>query len=266
MNGFDVLFAIFAFVFGAVFASFAGVVAYRAPKGISIVKPDSYCPSCKKHIKGYDNIPIFSWIILGGKCRYCKSKIGVFSLMMEICGGLGFMSAYLQYGHDMKHLPILVALMSLVFLFLIMAGIDYETHDIYDVTLVIFGVIALFISIYRVLVFNSNIYDHIGGAILGFGFFGAVKLIAKVILKKDALGTGDIYLVGIGGLIVGAFPLLIAIMLSTLLGSVVEIIKIKTAKSQREAEIAFGPYLLLGIGAMAIYGESIMKIYWEVML
>ena len=116
------------------------------------------------------------------------------------------------------------------------------------------------------MVFESNIWDYVGGAALGFGFFGAIKLIAKFVLKKDALGTGDIYLVGIGGFLVGAFPLLLAIMFSTLLGSIIEIIKIRTSKSQREAEIAFGPYLLLGIGFMAIYGESIMKFYWEVLL
>ena len=266
MEGFDILIAIFAFVFGAVFASFGGVIAYRAPKGLSIVKPDSYCPSCKKPIKGYDNIPVLSWIILGGKCRYCKSKIGVFSLLMEICGGLGFMCAYLQYGKSFTTMPIFVALMLLVFLFVIMAGIDHETHDIYDITLIIFGVISLFIAIYRIVVFNSNIGDHIGGALLGFGFFGAIKLIARIILKKDALGTGDIYLVGIGGLMIGAFPLLLAILFSTLLGSVIEVVKIRLSKTQREAEIAFGPYLLLGIGAMAIYGEAIMKFYWEVML
>ena len=91
MPDFKILFAIFAFIFGAVFASFAGVVAFRMPKGLSIVKPDSYCPSCKRPIKKKDNVPILSWLALGGKCRFCKSKIGVFSLLMEIFGGLGFM-------------------------------------------------------------------------------------------------------------------------------------------------------------------------------
>lgn len=263
---FNILFSIFAFIFGAVFASFAGVVAYRMPKGISIVKPDSYCPSCKKPIKHVDNIPVLSWLALGGKCRYCKSKIGVFSLLMEICGGLGFMGAFQQYGSSWDTFPIFVAILMLIFLFLVMAGIDHETHDIYDVTLVIFAVLALFIAIYRIVVFDSNMWDHIGGAALGFGFFGAIKLIARLVLKKDALGTGDIFLVGIGGLIIGAFPLLLAIMFSTLLGSIIEIIKIRISKTQRDAEIAFGPYLLLGIGFMAIYGEAIMNFYWKVVL
>ena len=147
-----------------------------------------------------------------------------------------------------------------------MAGIDHETHEIYDLTLIIFAVIALFNSIYRVAALNGNILDHIGGAILGFAFFGSIKLIAKFILKKDALGTGDIFLVGIGGLLVGAFPLLLAIMFSTLLGSIIEIIKIRMSKTQRDAEIAFGPYLLLGIGFMAIHGETLMNIYYKVVL
>lgn len=265
MQEFRIVLAIFAFIFGAVFASFAGVIAFRAPKGLSIVKPDSYCPSCKKPIKKYDNIPILSWIILGGKCRFCKSKIGVFSLLLEIFGGLGFMGAFLQYG-NMEGLPIFIALLLLVFLFLVMAGIDHETHGIYDVTLIIFAVLAIAISVYKVVVFDANIWDYVGGALLGFGFFGAIKLIARLIYKRDALGTGDIFLVGIGGFLVGAFPLLLAIMFSTLLGSIVEIVKIRASKTQREAEIAFGPYLLLGIAFMAIYGDSIMKFYQEVVL
>ena len=176
------------------------------------------------------------------------------------------MFTYLQYGDSYDHLPIFIALMLLVFLFLVIAGIDQETHDIYNVTLILYAAIAVFITLYRGAALETDIIGYIGGAALGFGFFGAIKLIAKLILKKDALGSGDIYLVGIGGLIVGVFPLLIAIIIATLLGSIIEIIKIKTSKTEREAEIAFGPYLLLGIGIMAILGESFMKFYWEVLL
>lgn len=260
------LIAVFAFIFGAIFASFAGVVAYRVPKGQSIVKPDSYCPSCHKHIKPYDNIPILSWFILGGKCRFCKSKIGFFSLLCEIFGGIGFCSAYLMYGNTLTELPILIALLCAVFLFLVMAAIDYETHDIYNVTLVLFGVISLFIAIYRIVALNESIWSFIGGAALGALFFGLVALIFKLILKRDALGSGDIWLVAIGGLMLGALPLLIAILIATLVGSVIELAKIKLRKQDRESEIAFGPYLLLGIGTMAIFGEALLDFYWKVVL
>lgn len=266
MSEFRIIFAIFSFIFGAVFASFAGVISYRMPKGLSIIKPDSYCPSCNKPIKRVDNIPILSWIFLGGKCRNCKSRIGAFSLLSEIFGGLGFMFAYLQYGEKYKTLPIFIALMLMIFLFLIIAGIDHETHDIYNITLILFTAIAVFITFYRCAALRGDIWEYVFGALFGFGFFGAIKLVAKLVLKKDALGSGDIYLVGIGGFVLGVFPLLISIIIATLLGSIIEIIKIKAAKTEREAEIAFGPYLLLGMGLMAIFGESFMKIYWEVLL
>ncbi len=260
------LIAIFTFVFGAVFASFGGVVAYRVPKGQSIIKPDSYCPSCGKDIKPYDNIPIISWLILGGKCRSCKSKIGVFSLLCEIFGGIGFCGAYLMYGDSLTTLPILIALLFTVFLFIIMAAIDHETHDIYNVTLILYGVIALFISLYRIFALNESVWSFLGGAALGFGSFGLIALISKLILKRNALGSGDIWLVGIGGLMLGALPLLFAILIATLTGSVIELAKIKLGKQERESEIAFGPYLLLGIGFMAIFGDALLDFYWKVVL
>ena len=156
--------------------------------------------------------------------------------------------------------------MLLVFLFLIIAGIDHETHDIYNVTLIAFAAIAVFITFYRCAALKGDIWEYVFGAIFGFGFFGAIKLVAKLVLKKDDLGSCDIYLVGIGGFILGVFPLLISIIIATLLGSIIEIIKIKTARTEREAEIAFGPSLLLGMGLMSIFGEAFMKIYWEVLL
>ncbi len=261
---FKTVFSVLTFVLGASFASFAGVMAYRFPKGISLIKPNSYCPCCRKEIKKYDNIPILSWLFLGGKCRYCKSRIGIFSLFIEIFGGLGFMLTYFQYGEGFLTLPLLIALMFLIFLFIIISAIDYETHDIYNVTLVIFLLISIFIAGYRVVVFDSNIWSHIGGAILGFCFFGSVKFISRLILNKDALGSGDVYIVGIGGLMIGAFPLLIAIIIATLFGLIIELIK--TKKGNKDVEVAFAPYLLFGIGLMAIYGDSFMKFYWEKIL
>jgi len=109
--------------------------------------------------------------------------------------------------------------------------------------------------------------QHIlGGAALGFGFFGLIALISKLILKRSALGNGDIWLVGIGGLMLGTFPLLLAILIATLPGSIIELVKIKCGKQEKESEIAFGPYLLLGMGFMAIFGDALLDFYWKVVL
>jgi prepilin signal peptidase PulO-like enzyme (type II secretory pathway) len=171
-----------------------------------------------------------------------------------------------MYGDALTTLPLFIALLFTVFLFLIMAAIDYETHDIYNVTLIIFGVIALFISLYRILALNESVWSFLGGAALGFGSFGLIALISKLILKRNALGSGDVWLVGIGGLMLGALPLLFAILIATLTGSVIELAKIKCGKQERESEIAFGPYLLLGIGFMAIFGDALLDFYWKVVL
>ena len=248
------------------FASFGGVVAFRAPKGQSIIKPDSYCPACKKKVKWYDNIPIISFLLLGGKCRNCKERIGVFSLFCEIFGGVGFLFAYLTYGDTVKTLPVMLALFCLVFLFTVMAAIDHESHDVYNVTLLLFFVLAAFISLYRVLLLGASLLSHLGGCALGFLFFLAIGFVAKILMKREALGSGDVWIVGLGGLLVGALPLLFAIMFSTLLGSIVELCKIKRNEALRENEIAFAPYLLLGIGAMAIFGDALMTFYREVLL
>ena len=172
----------------------------------------------------------------------------------------------MMYGNTMTELPILIALLCTVFLFLVMAAIDYETHDIYNITLILFGAIALFVSLYRVLALKESIWSFLGGAALGFCFFGLIALIFKLILKRDALGSGDIWLVGIGGLMIGALPLLLAILIATLLGSIIELSRIKLGKQNRENEIAFGPYLLLGIGLMAIFGNTLLDLYWKVVL
>ena len=188
------------------------------------------------------------------------------SLILEILGGLGFMLAYIMYGTSLINLPIVIGLCCLVFLFIIMAAIDYETHDVYNVTLWIFFGISLAMTLYRVFVLDKSIWDYVGGAAVGFGFFLAISLVAKFILKREALGSGDTFIVGIGGLLVGTFPLILSLLVGCLIGSVIELIKIRLGASDREDEIAFAPYLLLGIAVMAIFGEELMRVYWEVML
>lgn len=266
MHFFKTLLSIVSFILGSVFASFAGVIAYRLPKKISIIKPNSYCPNCQNQLKAYDKIPLLSWIILGGKCRYCKSKIGILTLLIEIFGGIGFLLSYLQYGDSFEQLPIFVANMVMIFLFIIIASIDYETHNIYNFTLWIFAIISAFITIYRAIVFEMDIVNHIIGLVFGFLFLGAIKLISNLILKREGLGAGDVYLVGIAGFMLGVIPLLISIFVACIFAIIVECIKVKLSKTKIEEEIAFAPYLLLGIGLMAIYSETIANFYQEVII
>lgn len=265
MNALRWIMAVFAFLFGSVFASFAGVVAYRVPKQQSIVTPGSYCPGCKKELSWYENIPVFAYLLQRGRCRSCKHPIGFFSFLLELFGGLFFLLAYLQFG-TLHYLPEFLLMLAILFLFLVMAAIDYETHDIYNSTLILFAVLSAGMVACRVLRQGGDVWDHVLGLVLGFAFFGSVKIVAKLVLKREAMGSGDVYLIGIGGFLVGAIPLLFSIIIATVSGSVIELIRIKSGKTDAAQEIAFGPYLLLGIAAMALYGPQIMTLYWEVLL
>ena len=263
----EFIFAIVIFVLGMVWANCAGLIAYRFLKCESIATQISYCSHCNKKPRKYDTIPIILWITVKVKCRHCELRAGNLTLLLiEMLGGICFALTCFQHGTNIKSLPLFAALLFLNFLFIMMSLIDYETHSIYNVTMLVFALISTFIFIYKFISCDANLWSHIGGAILGFIFFGSVKIVSKIVLKKDALGMGDVYLVAIAGLMIGAFPLLISIIIAAFLGSIIEIIKIKTNKSRKESEIAFGPYLMLGIFLMAIYGDSFMKFYREIIL
>ncbi len=262
----DIINAVVAFCFGSAFASFAGVVAYRCPRKLSLRRPRSYCPACKSPIAPLDNIPILSYLLLKGRCRHCKAKIGFFGFCCEVLGGVGF-SAVVRMCERRGARPIeMLLLFGLVFLFLVMAAVDRETHDVYNITLVLFALLTVLLMLEQHAFCPPELWDRLGGTVFGFAFFLSVALIGKSVLKRDALGMGDVWIAGIGGLLLGTFRLLLAILLASFLGSVIELWKIRSGRAERTAELAFAPYLLFGIGLLAVYGQAISDFFWRVVL
>ena len=94
----DPVFASSIFLFGLAFGSFLNVCIYRLPRGLSVVAPRSACPKCKQPIAFYDNLPVLSWLILGGRCRHCKTKITPRYLLIELLTGLLFLACYWYFG------------------------------------------------------------------------------------------------------------------------------------------------------------------------
>src|SRR5690348_1810030 len=94
----DPFIAMAVFAFGIIFGSFLNVCIYRLPRSLSVVSPGSACPNCGKNIRPYDNIPVLSWIILGGKCRNCKARITVRYAIVELITALAFLACYAQFG------------------------------------------------------------------------------------------------------------------------------------------------------------------------
>ena len=100
----DLFFAISVFSFGLIFGSFLNVCIYRLPRGMSVVSPQSACPSCKKPIPLYLNVPVLSWLLLGGRCRNCKAKISPRYLVVEVLTGLLFLACFGYFGLSLASL------------------------------------------------------------------------------------------------------------------------------------------------------------------
>lgn len=258
----NIILAIFSFILGAILASFGGVIIARVPNGESIVKPQSHCSNCNNNLKWYDNIPILSFIILRGKCRYCKSKIGYFYFIIEILGGLSFLLVFLQF--KISYNTIIGFFIS--FILLIMAGLDYKTHYVYDLSLIsLFLVSAASYIIPQIINLEFN-PDGLIGLAVGFLGFLLIRIIAKLITKEEALGLGDVYLMGTAGLLLGWQNLLLSVLFGSVIGAIIEVTLIIIKKKNRESEIAFVPYLALGIFLAYLYGNTIIDWYLRMVL
>lgn len=253
---FLVIFALLAFVLGACLASFYGVIISRVPNDMSIIKPASHCFNCKAPIKWYDNIPVISYLILKGKCRSCHQSYGSFYFFYELFNGLISAGIVALYGFSYETISIFL-LFQILYL---IAGYDYKTFEMLDVTLIIYGVIALGYFFFRVFYLkDANYIDLLIGSAIGLVFFGAIKVIGKLILKKDCLGGGDVILMTISGLFLGIIPTLFAILVGSLVGTIIEVIKMKVTK--KEGMIAFGPYLGLGTFVSLLLSDYVMRLF-----
>ena len=226
---------LFFLLLGLAFGSFANVLIYRIPQGISIIFPPSFCPECKNKIKFYDNIPVISYIVLKGKCRYCGTKISVRYPVVELLSGLIFYISYLKFGISVK----MLAVIFLLYFLMIMAFIDYETGYIYDS--------VLFPSLYAGFVisfFQNHLISSIFYALFAFLFGFFIRWLGEKIFKKEALGEGDPYVFALIAIYIRGFDLFFALFLSFLIGSIIGILFLLKNK---EKYLPLLPFLFSGV-------------------
>jgi leader peptidase (prepilin peptidase)/N-methyltransferase len=230
--------SVFLFVFGIVFGSFISALTWRYPRGIPIEKGRSICPKCKKQINWYDNIPLLSFVLLGGKCRGCKKSISLRYPVIEAATGIGF----ILIGPQILWL-ITFCLLEVIFV------IDIEKKIIPDIFVFLGVFFALFIG-------NNSLFDT-----LSTGFFAASLLVIIHLLTKGrGMGLGDVKFAVLGGFLVGPRFLLIWLFLAFLTGAIIGIILILGRKAHLKSQIAFGPFLVLAIPLALVYGEKIL--FW----
>lgn len=229
----QILIVIFIGILGAILGSFYACMGYRIPNKISLTKPNSYCENCKKEIKWYMNIPVFSYLFLHGKCAYCKNKIDSLSFIVEILTSFLFIVFYIKYGFTVTFF---ISLVLISVLGVTMVS-DFRYYYVSD-RVVILGLISLIILVY----FEKDfmLYKIISGIVMFLLMF-LIKIIGDKSFKRESLGGGDIKLLGIIGLALGFYPTLISLIISCSMTLLYYFLS-----KQDEKEIPFGPFLLIG--------------------
>jgi len=260
--------AFFLFLLGTIVGSFTNVLIWRIPRGESIVFPGSHCPKCGAKIKFYDNIPIISYIVLGGKCRNCGAKISPRYPFVEAFVGIAYLLTYLLYPAD-AYIPI-IRMVLILPIFLAISWIDIEHLLIPDeltISVAVVGIVASFLyGGWRMLI------SSLIGAAIGIFAFWIISVLGKRAFHKEAMGAGDILLIGAIGLLVGWKNVLLVIFISAFLGAIGGVITVimRKAISPKDAEIntaiPFGPFICAATIIVIPFGEKILDWYLKLFL
>jgi len=249
--------SIILFLMGLIFGSFVGALSWRIPKGISIAKGRSICPNCKHQIAWYDNIPVLSYIILGGRCRNCKKRISIRYPLIELTSGLGFFLIYYFFtlkGVTLQGVDSIFQLVLTLALFVILLAIfviDWE-HQIIPDSLVFSGffVVMLYLAIFSPQSIIPSLFS---------GFIAATFLLLIHLLTRGrGMGLGDVKFAILGGMAVGLRLLPVWLFLSFLTGAFAGCILILSGKAKMKTKIAFGPFLVIGLVLAYVFGDRLI--------
>ncbi|MEE8360406.1 MAG: prepilin peptidase [Candidatus Omnitrophota bacterium] len=251
---------IFIFVFGTIVGSFLNVCICRMPKKESIVKPRSHCPSCKKTIGWYDNIPLLSYILLGAKCRHCKVPISFRYFIVELITGSLFFLFFYYFGLTLEFFIYSALSAALV----VVSGVDFDIQEIPDEISLPGIPIGLALSFIFPQLMGQGTHllglAHSAlGVLAGGGLIYLIGLLGEAIFKKEAMGGGDVKLMAMVGAFLGwKLALLAAFILAPLFGAVFGIIvKIK----YKESLIPYGPFLSIATIISIVWGEKLISLY-----
>lgn len=253
----DAFMYISVFIIGLIVGSFLNVCIYRLPRNESVVFPHSHCTQCGKNILWYDNIPLVSYILLGGKCRFCKSRIRFRYFLVEALTASLILVLFLVLdGYPAKFF----AYSALVCGLIIATFVDFEINEIPDQVSIggfILGILlsAVFPSIFDTASRWSSFLNSALGAFAGAGSIYMMGFFGELVFKKEAMGGGDVKLMAMIGAFIGWKLVLLTFFLAPLFGSIVGVIlKMKDGRDI----IPYGPYLSLAALISIFWGSQIL--------
>ncbi len=243
----DILFDTMIFLFGVVIGSFLNVCILRIPKHEDIVKTRSHCMSCGHTLSWYDMFPLFSYLFLGGRCRYCKAKLSVQYPLVEALNGILYVGIVLAHGVNLDS----ALLCFLASALLVLSVIDFRTYEIpFGINLLILG-----LGIARCVLDMHNLADHL----IGLVSVSALLALLYYASKGRAIGGGDVKLMAACGLFLGWKLVIFAFLLGCVLGAVIHVLRMKL--SGQDHVLAMGPYLSAGVFVAALWGDRLIGWY-----
>lgn len=244
---FDPMIIFIFFLLGLCIGSFLNVVIYRLPIHMSIAKGRSICPSCRHSLSGADLVPLFSWLFLKAKCRYCGKPISARYPIVELLTGVLYALAGSVYGISWYGVIILVFISTLI----VMAGIDIDTMEIPERLQIILAVCAV-LSIFTgpEVAWTMRLYGALG---LGLGMF------LLSVFTGGGIGGADIELMAIAGLMFGLDIAFASFLMSYLLCFICLLPAIMKKKFDRGSEIPMIPYFGAVLIVMSLYGHSVLN-------
>jgi len=243
-------------VFGLVFGSFLNVVIYRLPRGLSLMRPPSSCPGCGVRIKPYDNVPVLSYLVLGGKCRECGRRISPVYPAVEALTGFGFVLVYFNAGRALG----LEFIAGCVFTSALIAlgFIDYYHQILPDAITMPGLVLALAYALFRD---DLTLRGALLGAVAGAGFLLLVYGAYYLIRKKEGLGMGDVTMLLMIGAYLGLMRTLLTLILASFVGALVGVFFILRRGKDFQFALPFGTFLAPAAFVSMLWGERIVRAY-----
>jgi leader peptidase (prepilin peptidase) / N-methyltransferase len=267
--------AAFTFLFGIVIGSFLNVCIHRLPRGESVVAPRSRCPNCQRPIAGYDNIPLLSYLLLGGKCRHCKARISPVYFFVELATGLMFLLAYFLLGTGAEFIR------EVVFgsLLIVLVMTDWQERILPDV--INFPGIALGLGFAAIVPVGDgtglwlarlagvgsipigmiSLLDALLGALAGGGLLYALGEVYFRLRHREGMGFGDVKMMAMVGCFLGPKLTLLTIFLGSFGGSIIGLVLMAALRKKSDYELPFGTFLGFAAFFASLWGWPILNWY-----
>jgi leader peptidase (prepilin peptidase)/N-methyltransferase len=244
---------VYIVLIGLAIGSFLNVLIYRIPLKLSVSRGNSFCPKCNHKLSWLDLFPVFSYIFLRAKCRYCKAPISFRYPLVEIINAVCYLAIYLIFGLNLISLCYAVFCTSLIVLAFI--DIDHKIiPDRFNIIIGICGILLLFLS------HDVSVLDRV------IGLFAVSIPLLIVFLITGGMGEGDIKLFAVCGFVLGWKLILLTMLFASIFAAIFGIILMVNKKATRKTEIPFGPYIAFAAIASLFFGNNLLNSYFSLFI